>query len=90
MKALLFVLSLTPAITELVRSFEIEGLTGKQKLELVLTSLLAGLETVSPELAKEIGIEKIKTYASLIIANIVAVFNAAGIFKTKAVVDVKV
>jgi hypothetical protein len=38
--------------------------------------------------AKEIGIEKIKTYATLIITNIVAVFNAAGIFKKKEPVQI--
>ena len=78
--AIQLVLGLIPSIMATIQAIETPG-NGPDKAATVVQIVLAGLESVSPDLAAKVGLDKVQVFIAKAIDILVGFLNKVGVFK---------
>ena len=83
LQAIQLAMALVPAILDAIRAIEIPG-NGADKASAVVQIVLAALDSLAPDLAAAVGLDKVTAFIHKAIDILVAFLNKVGIFKTTA------
>lgn len=77
--AIRLALALVPSIVEAIKTVEIAGIPGADKAAAVVSIVLAALDSLAPDLAKSVGLDRVTAFIHKAIDILVALLNKAGV-----------